>query len=458
MKGNREECDLLGRKEIPVDSYSGIHTKRAQENFCISKKPVNLDLIHSYSIVKKACCQANWELGYIPKDKAEAIQRACDDIYKGDLDYEFRIDFLQGGAGTSTNMNINEVIANRALELMGKSKGDYAVIHPIETVNMHQSTNDTYPTALKISVIYRLRELSQSVASLQSAFQKKEKEFSKILKNGRTEMQTATPITLGAEFSSFSDAVGRDRWRVYKAEERIRTLNIGGTSVGTGTAAPKSYIFLVIEKLRELTGLGISRGENLIDHTANTDQFVEVSGIIKSHAANLIKISEDIRKLNFLQEIKVPAVQAGSSIMPGKVNPVLFEAAVQSGLRVIANDSLITECSCRGTFQINEFLPLIAESILESLTILNRIDSTLSDHIQEIEAGKETCTESFNNNEMLFTLFIPELGYDKAEGLLKKYQEANSISVRDFLEQELGLDKTNKVLSPENILSLGYRQ
>ncbi|MCK4518832.1 MAG: aspartate ammonia-lyase, partial [Candidatus Omnitrophica bacterium] len=371
----RIETDLLGEMKIPADAYWGIHSRRARDNFPFSGTFVNPSLIAAVAMVKKACCTANAELGYIDNKRAEVINRACDEVIKGEFKEQFVVAALQGGAGTSTNMNVNEVISNRALELLGKDKGDYSVIHPIETLNLHQSTNDVYPTAVKVAVIFQLKKLSAAIALLQGAFQKKEKEFAGIVKIGRTELQEAVPMTLGAEFSAFAGAFARDRWRVFKCEERVRTVNIGGTAVGTGLTAPRSYIFLVIEKLRELTGLGLTRGENLVDQTANSDSFVEVSGILKAHAQNLIKIANDLRLLHLFKEIELPKAQTGSSIMPGKINPVIMEAAIQAGLKVIANDLLVTEAASRGTFQINEFMPLLSHAVLESLDILIEINN-----------------------------------------------------------------------------------
>jgi aspartate ammonia-lyase len=295
---NRTEEDLLGALEVPAGAYWGIHTERAIANFPLSGRRVNPFLIRALAQVKKACAAANLELGYLDTAKGKAIAAACDEITGGGLADQFPVDALQGGAGTSTNMNLNEVIANRALELLGGCRGDYRLIHPLETVNLHQSTNDIYPTALRVAAIFGLRRLSAAVASLQGSLQERERAFGAIVKIGRTELQEAVPMTLGAEFAAFSEAFSRDRWRTFKGEERLRVVNLGGTAVGTGLTAPRDYIFLVVEKLREITGLGLSRGENLTGETANADAFVEVSGVLKAHAANLVKISGDLRLLN----------------------------------------------------------------------------------------------------------------------------------------------------------------
>src|SRR5271157_1358241 len=304
----RQEDDFLGPVQVPATVYWGAHTQRAVENFPLSGYRVHPGMLRALALVKKACCRANSELGFLDPRKAAAIQQACDEVAEGRWDEQFPVDALQGGAGTSTNMNMNEVIANRAIEILGGRLGQYALVHPIEHVNLNQSTNDTYPTALKVSVIREFRRLSEAIAGLQGAFQDREKAFAGIVTLGRTELQEAVPLTLGAEFSGFAEAMGRDRWRTFKCEERLRVVNIGGTAVGTGLSAPRSYIFLVIERLRDVTGLGLARGENLLDQTANADAFVEVSGIIKAHAASLSKICNDLRLLNLLGEITVPGL------------------------------------------------------------------------------------------------------------------------------------------------------
>jgi aspartate ammonia-lyase len=453
----RIEHDLLGSMEVPGNVYWGIHTQRAIENFPISNYKMPERLISALAMVKKACSQTNEELGFIGKEMATAINQACDEIIEGKFSEQFPIDALQGGAGTSTNMNINEVIANRALELMGKEKGSYDIINPIEHVNLHQSTNDVFPTALKVAAIFALRDLSSAVAELQGVFQNKEKEFAHIPTIGRTELQDAVPMTLGCQFSSFADAIARDRWRTFKNEERLRTVNIGGTAIGTGLTAPRTYIFLVIEKLRQITGLGLTRAENIPDQTANLDVFVEVSGMLTANACNLMKIAADLRLLHFLGEINLPPVQAGSSIMPGKVNPVILESVMSVGMKCLANDKMISDIVSRGTLQINEFIPLLAFALLESLEILLNTNKMLAKHISGITANPELCKSKFENNPMIITAFLPHIGYDKSTELIEEFTSSGANNFKEFLTGKLGKELVDSVLSPESLMSLGYR-
>ena len=457
MINQRVEKDFLGELKVPKDAYWGIHTQRAIHNFHISGRSVNPSLIRALARVKMACCLANAETGYLSQDKSLVIQKACLEISEGLLADQFPVDAMQGGAGTSTNMNINEVIANRAIEHFGGQKGDYGVIHPLEDINLHQSTNDVYPTAIKVATIHRLRDLASAITQLQGAFQEKEKEFADIVKLGRTELQEAVPITLGAEFSAFAEAFSRDRWRTFKCEERLRVVNLGGTAVGTGLAAPRNYIFLVIEKLREVTGLGLSRGENILGETANADTFVEVSAILKAHAVNLIKIANDLRLMNFLGEILLPHLQAGSSIMPGKVNPVLAEAVIQTGIKVIANDGIVTEAAVRGTLQINEFLPLLAHALLESLDLLINIDGLLTKYVRAITANKENCEEYFNASPTIITALLPIIGYEKATQFIAEFSSGNQDNMRQFLENKLGKELIGQIFSPYQLTALGYK-
>jgi aspartate ammonia-lyase len=466
----RTEKDLLGSLEVPARVYWGIHTERARRNFPLSGRVVHLGLIRALALVKKACAAANRELGYLDGPTGQAVMTACDEIAAGGLADQFPTDALQGGAGTSTNMNVNEVVANRANELLGGSRGDDRLVHPLATVNLHQSTNDVYPTALKIAAIRALREVSREVADLQGACQEKEQAFAGIVKIGRTELQEAVPMTLGAEFAAFAEAFARDRWRTYKGEERLRVVNLGGTAIGTGLAAPREYIFLVIEKLREVTGMGLSRGENLTGETAHADVFVEVSGILKALAVDLVKVAGDLRLLNLAGEIRLPALQAGSSIMPGKVNPVIPEAVIQAGLKAMAADSLIASAASRGTWQINEFLPLVADAFLEETDLLKAASGLLAAQIRGLTADEAACRSRFDRSPTLVTAFVPAIGYERAQALIREYdeqagpaaagepgKESAAASLRAFLELKLGKDLVERVLAPHRLTSLGYR-
>ncbi|MBF0490383.1 MAG: aspartate ammonia-lyase [Candidatus Omnitrophica bacterium] len=455
----RIERDTLGEKEVPLHVYWGIQTQRAMENFVLSSRKVHRGLIGAMAMVKKAAAEANRDLGFLTTDQARTIILACEEIIDGKLHDHFPLDAFQGGAGTSTHMNVNEVIANRALEMLNQPKGTYDALHPLDHVNRHQSTNDVYPTALKIASIYALRDLSQVVADLQGVLQVKEKQFASILKIGRSELQEAVPMTLGMEFSAWAEAIARDRWRCFKCEERLRVVNLGATAIGTGLGADREYIFLVIEKLRVLTGLGLSRAENLAGDTANADVYVEVSGILKALACNLAKISTDLRLLNLLGEIQIPAVQPGSSIMPGKVNPVIEEAVSQVAFQVMANDSLITQAASRGSLQINEFMPLIALALLESLEILTNAVRIFAKHIKTIEANESRCRHYLEHSQEIITAFVPFIGYEHCQDILKEFQKIpGSKHFREFLQDKFGKELVGQVLSPQNLLSLGYHK
>jgi len=366
------------------------------------------------------------------------------------------VDALQGGSGTSLNMNVNEVIANRALEILGKNKGDYNTISPLEDINKYQSTNDTFPTAIKIAAINKFRELEKSVIELQEALQRKEQEFSDLVKIGRTELVDAVLTTLGKEFSAYAEAVSRDRWRIYKCEERLRVVNIGGTAIGTGLGAPKKYIFKVIEELRDLTNIGLARAENLVENTQNADVFSEVSGILKAHATNLIKIANDLRLLSAFGEINLPAVQAGSTIMPGKVNPVIAEMVAQIGLKVLGNDSIISHATALGQLELNQNMPLIAFSLLESLNLLintNRIFAKKC--IDGIKANKEKLKEDLESSTATLTALLPKIGYEKLSEISEKII-GSKISVKEYVltNNLLTEEEFEELTSAEAVLSL----
>lgn len=422
----RIEKDQLGELKVPRDAYYGIHTARALKNFPVSGTRTQPALIRAVACVKQAAAMANMSAGLLATDIGEAIVKAASEIAGGSLEDQFLLDAFQGGAGTSTNMNLNEVIANRAIEILGGEKGDYHLVDPLSHVNLSQSTNDVYPTALRVAAIGMVLELSEALASLQSALQDKEAEFSGILKLGRTELQDAVPVTLGQEFSAYAEAVARDRWRLYKAEERLRQVNLGGTAVGTGLNANPKYIYMVIKELRSITGFGLARSENMIDLTQNADVFVEVSGLLKAAAVNLAKIAGDLRLLSSgplggFAEIKLPEVQAGSSIMPGKVNPVMPEMAGQVALQVMGSDQVIAAAAASGQLELNAFMPVIAHNLLGSLEMLIKTVNLFNEKcVSGIRADRERCRRWLEESHSFITALTPHLGYERSSALVKQ--------------------------------------
>lgn len=452
----RKEHDILGTVEIPAESYIGIHTKRAMENFDVSGYKVDEDFIKAFGLVKLACTRTIAQIDKSEENKANAIIQACEEMSEGKLSKYIKVDALQGGAGTSLNMNVNEVIANRALEILGEEKGDYETISPLGDINRYQSTNDTYPTALKIAAIFKFRELEKSIILLQEALEKKEQDFSAIVKIGRTELTEAVLTTLGKEFSAYAEAISRDRWRIYKCEERLRVVNIGGTAIGTGLGAPKKYIFQVIENLREASTIGLARAENLVDNTQNADVFSEVSGILKAHATNLIKIANDLRLMTVLKEIKLPAVQAGSSIMPGKVNPVIAEMTAQIGLKILGNDVIISHASALGQLELNQNMPLIAFTLLESLELLIKTNKIFAQKcIVGIKANEEEIKKRLQSSTAVLTALLPKLGYDKLSEISSKLK-GSEMTVKEYVltNNLMSEEDFDELISPESILSL----
>ncbi|WP_163322083.1 aspartate ammonia-lyase [Draconibacterium mangrovi] len=463
MVRTREESDFIGKKQIPAEALWGIHTARAVENFPISGQQVHPELIKAYGEVKLACAQTNNTLGFWgDKTKAEAIEKAAFEMSQGLLNEHIVVDALQGGAGTSTNMNVNEVLANHALQILGIELGNYASVSPLDDINLHQSTNDTYPTALKIAAIRLLRELEQHVLNLQEAFQQKEKEFAHIVKIGRTQLQDAVLTTLGREMSAYAEAFNRDRWRIYKCEERLRVVNLGGTAIGTGLGAPKQFIFRVVDKLRENTNIGLARSENLIDGTQNADVFVEVSGILKACAVNLLKISNDLRLLSSgphagLGEINLPQLQAGSSIMPGKVNPVIPEAVAQAAIKVMGNDQVIAQACSAGKLELNQFMPLIAHTFLESIDLLKNACKLFNEKcVSVITANEEVCRAHVHNSTATITALVPAIGYDRCSEIIKIVENSGlSIKEAALKSGHLTADEFDQLITPEAVCRLG---
>lgn len=459
----RIEHDLLGERAVPAEALYGVHTVRALENFPLAGRPVNPALVAAYGTVKLACAQTNRALGAWADDaaKADAIERACGEMAEGLLTEYVVVDALQGGAGTSTNMNVNEVLANRALELLGEPKGNYARVSPLDDLNLHQSTNDTYPTALKLAAIRGVRALEESVLALQGAFQQKEKEFAHVVKVGRTEFQDAVLTTLGREMGAYAEAFSRDRWRIYKCEERLRVVNLGGTAIGTGLGAPRQYIFRVVDTLRELTGIGFARAENLVESTQNADVFVEVSGILKACATSLVKVCGDLRLLSSgpqagLGEIRLPERQAGSSIMPGKVNPVIPEAVTQAALRAMGHDAVLANACAAGSLELNAFFPLIADCLLDSLDLLTRAcDILRTACVEGIEADEEQCRRHVEGSTATVTALLPLIGYEAACAIAKTAKETGR-SIREVaLERGIDYQAFNNAITPESVCRLG---
>lgn len=435
MTSYRVERDALGEMNLGAGVLYGIHTARALENFGVAGRPVARSLVRAYGWVKLACAQANNTLGYLDDTKFDALQAACREMARGLLDEHVVVDALQGGAGTSTNMNVNEVLANRALVLMGRTPGEYSSMEPIDDVNRHQSTNDTFPTALRVAAIYELRALEASIRELCEAFQAKEHEFAGVVKVARTQLQDATLTTLGRSMGAFADALARDRWRVTKCEERLRVVNLAGTAIGTGLGAPRRFIFVATDLLRQLTGIGLARGENGIDATQNVDAIVEVSGILKAHATTMIKICNDLRLLSSgpeagLGEIGLPPRQAGSSIMPGKVNPVIPEAAAQAAIAAIANDSAITTAAAMGNLELNQFMPLIADCLLAEAAILNNACVMLARNcVNGITANEERCRSHVENSTAAATALVEKIGYKNAGAAIARAR-ADGVTLR----------------------------
>ncbi len=462
MSTFRQEKDLLGVRDVPADALWGVHTLRAIENFPLAGRPVHRELVHAYGAVKLAAARTNHELGRWEPVTMAAIEAACQEMMAARLDEHVVVDALQGGAGTSTNMNVNEVLANRALQILGRPLGDYATLSPLDDINRHQSTNDTYPTALRVAAIRGLRRLEATLVALVEAFQEKEKQFAHVVKVARTELQDAVLTTLGREMGAYAEAFARDRWRVYKCEERLRVVNLGGTAIGTGLGAPRQYIFRVVEHLRNITGLGLARAENLVEATQNADALVEVSGILRTVASNLLKVANDLRWLSSgpdagLGEIRLPERQAGSSIMPGKVNPVIPEAACQAAIAVMGHDQIMVQAASAGNFELSQFLPLVADSLLTMLDLLAAAcDIFARLCVAGIEAHEVQCRWHVEGATAAATALVDELGYTRVSQLSKDAVAQGKTLRQAAIEQGLmTAERFDALVAPEKVTRLG---
>ena len=427
-QGVRIEHDLIGDREVPAAAYYGVHTLRARENFPITGTAISIypDLVQALACVKQAAAIANRDLGLLDGERADAIVRACVEIRGGALLEEFVVDVIQGGAGTSTNMNANEVIANRALELLGAQKGDYTRLHPLDHVNLSQSTNDVYPTAVKLALQFGIKKLCSEMIYLRKEFEKKAAEFSDILKVGRTQLQDAVPMTLGQEFSTYAVMLQEDESRLAEAGGLAREINLGATAIGTGINAHPEYAQRVTRILSELASVDFIVSPNLIEATQDAGAFVQLSGVLKRVAVKLSKVCNDLRLLSSgpragLGEINLPAVQAGSSIMPGKVNPVIPEVVNQVAFEVIGNDITVTMAAEGGQLQLNAFEPVIAHSLFKSISHLAAACRTLGERcVRGITANRARARELLDASTALVTALNPYIGYARSSEIAKE--------------------------------------
>jgi aspartate ammonia-lyase len=454
----RIEHDLLGDRAVPARAYYGVHTLRALENFPISGTPISIypDLVAALACVKQAAAMANAELGMLDAERAQAIRLACEEVRAGGLLEEFVVDVIQGGAGTSTNMNANEVICNRALELLGRARGDYAHLHPLDHVNMSQSTNDVYPTAVKLALQLGIRRLLAEMRALRGAFEAKAAEFADVLKVGRTQLQDAVPMTLGQEFSAYAVMIGEDESRLAEAAALVREINLGATAIGTGLNAHPDYAPLATQRLSEISGFAFIVSPNLVEATQDAGAFVQLSGVLKRVAVKLSKICNDLRLLSSgpragIGEISLPAVQAGSSIMPGKVNPVIPEVMNQIAFEAIGNDVTVTLAAEAGQLQLNAFEPIIAHSLFESLTHLAAGCRTLAERcVRGIVANRERARRLLDDSTALVAALNPRIGYARASEVAQDAL-ASGRRVYDLVLERgwLSRDELDALLRPE---------
>lgn len=460
--GKRVEHDFIGELEIADDVYYGVQTFRAKDNFNISHDRLGdfPRFVRSMARVKKACALANLELGLLDKTKCEAITKACDKILEGGFYDQFVVDMIQGGAGTSTNMNANEVIANIALEILGHKKGQYEFLHPNDHVNLSQSTNDAYPTALRMALHDYLSDLAKAMEHLKKSYERKAAEFSDVLKMGRTQLQDAVPMTLGREFGTFATMMGEDIERVLEARKLVLEINLGGTAIGTGINSHPDYPKVVEKKLREVSGYEYVVASDLIEATQDTGAYVQISGVLKRVASKLSKVCNDLRLLSSgpkcgLNEINLPKMQPGSSIMPGKVNPVIPEVVNQVCFSVIGSDVTVTFACEAGQLQLNVFEPVVAYNLFNSIVMLEKAMKTLADKcIDGITANRQICSDFVYNSIGIVTALNPHIGYEKSASIAKEALNSGRRVYDLALEKGyLSKEELDKILSPENMLN-----
>ena len=473
----RTERDVLGTVEIPEDALYGVHAERARHNFP-SHCPFHIEWYRAVGVVKKACYEtirkmqaalrdkypgAALPFAALPDEVLHALIAAADEVSEGRHFHHFIVPGVTGGAGTSINMNVNEILANRGLQLLGEPPGRYEIIDPVEQANLFQSTNDVIPTALKVAILTLLDTLEASINRLRMGIEQKEAAYRNVLRVAYTQMQRAVPSSFGKLFSTYQEALSRDWWRVSKCFERIKTVNLGGSAVGTGITVPKYFIFEVVETLRHATGKPVTRGDNLQDTTANLDAFVEVHGILKAHAVNLEKISGDLRLLGadlFADRtLFLPDRQVGSSIMPGKINPVIPEFVISVAHEVYASDVLIASLSAQGTLDLNAYLPVIGHHLISTLKHLVSANDTLRRNLVEgVRVDERRANDILYNAPVIATALLPYIGYHGAESVAARMRDADvSIFEANNEMKLIDPEKLRRILSPANLLQLGYR-
>lgn len=452
------EHDSIGALNVPAEAYYGVQSMRAATNFQITHRPLHPMLIDSIVMVKKAAAITNEKSGKLDQQIAQAIIQACDEILDGNLRDQFIVDAIQGGAGTSANMNANEVIANRAIEILGGTKGDYSIVHPNDHVNMSQSTNDVIPTAGKITVLKLLPQTIKELEKLEKAMEEKEAEFDDILKMGRTQLQDAVPMRLGQSFGAFAHVLKRDIKRLKNVMDEMKVLNIGATAIGTAINVAPYYLANISYELSKVAGISLKQADDLIDATQNLDGFVSVSGVLKTCAVDISKISNDLRLMSSgprtgLSEINLPARQNGSSIMPGKINPVIPEVVSQVAYLIIGHDYTITMAAEAGQLELNAFEPVLFHHLFESIDTLKEAAATLTKHcITGITANKGQCEEYIEKSVGISTALCPYIGYAKSAEIAKKSLKTG-ISVKELVLEEglLKEEELKEILKSEKM-------
>ncbi|MBN2663173.1 MAG: hypothetical protein JXR68_05950 [Bacteroidales bacterium] len=472
----RTETDYVGSLEIPKDALYGIHSVRAKNNF-LQNTRFSFEWYKAMGYVKKACyltyydfknaAKQNYDLSslnfkFIDDEVLQKLILAADKVSTGQYFEQFITPAIQGGAGTSINMNINEIIANLSLIEMNLKPGNYSKIDPVETANIFQSTNDTVPTALTVAAMFELNKLEQSINELRNTIEGLERKYRNVLRIGYTQMQEAVPTSFGKMFSSYNDALGRDWWRISKCFERIKIVNLGGSAIGTSVTVSRYFVMEVVQKLRQITDLPVTRSENLVDATSNLDGYVEVHGILKANAVNLEKIVSDIRLLSSdlvgTKEIEIPQKQVGSSIMPSKVNPVIVEFVVSVAHKIYANDVLINHLAAQGNLELNAYIPAIGDSLLESLNLLIAANKTLNENLfSGLIVNEKIAQQNLLKSPSITTALIPFIGYNKASELSKlmRLKTINVFEANKILNL-LDEDKIKELLKPDNLLKNGF--